>query len=563
MKIAAAYVRMSDSDQDLSPERQWEEIQTRAARDGFTVPVALRYEDQGRSGWKRKTRRPGFDKLRRDLDSGRLREVGVTRCYFWKANRLARRRLEQLQMIMDLEEAGIEPVATAENWPEDPKLRKAIQTLIALFDELYSDTLSEDVQSGMRSQARKGFWMHGPPPYGYRAVKAGQNEAPRLEPDPEYVPYVERLLEMRFKDRDGHRKIAERLTRERIPPPSRPDLPRRSRPEVWQAKHVSQILGSLVYTGAITWRPTDPHTTKPKRDPATGKEIVEILCEKAHPAIFSREVWEEEQRMRRNNVRSGARQNPIRTGERGLFTPWLRCGLCGAKVRVGGGGHRATPLWYYLCGANVSNRESCPGISVRCDMLDAVLLRAIESALFDEEGAERLIRASIEKLLATPEWRYASEHRRLTREEADISLKIERLVCLAEETGDVTELGARLRELRAQREQLRADLSAIPEPRPLPDPETVDIGAFCERIKAAWQARSVFEQRKALLEILDHVALFPDGRAIIRYRWNGSDDDTHQLPPGPPQAPMSAAPPSQSSSAGLPASMQGEPVARE
>ena len=559
MKYAAAYVRMSDDSQELSPEQQWAQIAARAAQDGYTVLPTGRFEDLGISGWKKKKSRPGFERMMRHVRDGRLRELGIDRLYFWKANRLARRQLIQLETLAALDDAGIEAVSLMEHWPAEHKTRKILQSLTGAFDEAYSDNLSEDVTRGMRSQAAKGFWVYGQVPHGYRGVKSGPDQPPRLEPDPDIWPHLQRLLEMRFGDRDGHRKIAERLTRERIPPPSRADIARRSRPETWRSKHVREILGNLVYTGVIAWHPKDPRTGKRQQDAETGQDVVEILCENAHPALFTREQWEEERRMRAKNFRGGQRRNPIRIGERGLFTPWLRCGHCGATVRIQNGGHPGKMLWYYLCGANLENREACDGFTVRTDLLDPVLQRSIEDAVLTEAGARRLVHATIEKLRATPGGQHAEQRRKLQVADAEVSSKIQRLVALAEATGDVAELGTRLRELKAQRDGIRTDLASIPDPGPLPDPDAVDIEAFRSRILAAWRGKPVLEQRKALQQILDSVVLNADGYAVIRYRWNGADGDIHQLPYGPPNAPTSDRGPAPSSIAGSPASMSGEP----
>lgn len=165
MKLAGGYVRMSDRDQDLSPEQQWAEIEKRARADGYRLVPAHRYEDLGKSGWKKKTRRPDFDRMNRDARAGRLRAAGVDRLYVWKLNRVARTPLAQMQTLHDMEEAGDEVISLTQNWGDDPNLKKIYQAFTGVMDELYSDGLSEDVTRGLRSQGKKGYWMHGHVPH--------------------------------------------------------------------------------------------------------------------------------------------------------------------------------------------------------------------------------------------------------------------------------------------------------------------------------------------------------------------------------------------------------------
>lgn len=512
MKLAAAYIRMSDDRQELSPQQQRDAIEERARQDGYAV--VRWFQDEGKSGWKKRTRRPRFEAMMRSVTSGRLAEQGISRLYVWKTNRLGRRRVAVLQTLCDLEDAGIELMSLSENWPEDPKLRKAIQTLLALFDELYCDNLSEDVTRGMRSQATRGLWVYGKPPYGYRrGERAG--EAQPLEIDPETAPVVKEIFALYLRG-DGTRRIAEELTRRRIPPPSRKDLARSRHPKVWRSKHVRQILLNRAYTGALLFKE-------------------EVLCPDAHEALIAATDWKRAQRLRAERRRAPTK-NPMRLGEKGLFTPWLRCGACGGAAMVRRGGSKEKPLFYYWCASAVDNRESCPGFSVRTDALDPKLLDTLQGDVLRPEHIKELIRASIERLRDTPDAALAERRGTLESEIRGLTSKIQNLLALAEGAGDgLDELGARLRELRSQRDTARAELAELPEPGPLPEPEEVDSEAFRQAVLAAWGAKGVPEKRAALAGLLDHVTLDPAGVATLHYAWKGQGVSYGaQSPNGPP-----------------------------
>ena|GEM_PF-6692380 len=474
-----------------------------------------------------------------------------------------RRAIDQLIAFVSLEEAGLKLVSLSEAWPEDAKMRRLVQAIIALFDEMYSEGLSEDATRGMKHQGSRGLWTHGYPPYGYRVEYEVEGRAGRLAQDPELWPHLERLLEMRFADADGFRKIAERMTTERRPPPCRPDLPKRSHAETWTSNHVRRILGNLVYAGDIVWHPRDPKTGKELRDPETDQPVVEVLCADAHPALLTREQWAMEQRMRREKRRGGGGPSRIRTGERGLFTPFLRCESCGGNVRIERGGGPKNRTYSYVCGRSTDNHDKCGGVSVRVDQLDPAVRRSIEDAVLTPEGTKELVRASIERLAAMPGGHRERERADLAVQEREISRRIERLTQAVELGGDLEEIAVRLKELRRQRESVRQDLAAIPGVSALPVLEDLDLEAFQKSLRTSWRSAEIVEQRRALAQILDSIGLDPKGIVTIRYAWHDPTEPyLSQSPSGPPYAPRSAGLPSGSVSPAGPASTAGLSAAR-
>ena len=509
---AVGYIRMSDPDQDLSPEQQKESILKYAAEKGFQI--VNWYEDHGRSAWKKKVRRPRYEAMLRDLRSSRLDERGVGALLMWKMNRLGR-RMNVLAVMGEFEDAGIEVLSVSEAWPADKKFRKLLRTLMAMFNEMYCDNLSEDVSRGMGSEARKGNWQYGAPPLGFRPVKHDEGESWGLEPDPATAWIIELIFQMRVEDGDGARKIAERLTVQRVGP-RRLDGQIEKQLKFTDGK-VLRILRNPAYKGAITFKG-------------------EIVCEKAHQAIVSPERWEAAQRAMRRAKRSGKKKNAIRAGERGVYTPWLRCSACGGPVCIRHGGSEQRRIFYYRCSRSTNNREHCEGFRVRVDHLDPILDQALRDAVATPDDATRLVEVAIERLQHSPEGAEGEKRRRLEADERALTRKIKSNVRLYEdEDVEYDDVRDRLKTLRAQREAVRAELADLPPVGPLPRVEDVDVVAFVQHLLDGFNRKPVLERRKALKLVLDKVDLDSGGLATLHLTWRDPVSAyDHQPPYGPP-----------------------------
>ena len=100
------------------------------------------------------------------------------------------------------------------------------------------------------SQARKGFWAYGTVSFGYKAVSVeGGKKLVVTEETREDFEVVQRIFRIADEGQDGARRIAERLTREGVEPPSVSHHPREVAPGMWRARHIHNILKNPVYCG--------------------------------------------------------------------------------------------------------------------------------------------------------------------------------------------------------------------------------------------------------------------------------------------------------------------------
>ena len=88
--------------------------------------------------------------------------------------------------------------------------------------------------------------------------------------------------------------------------------------------------------------------------------------------------------------------------------------------------------------------------------------------------------------------------------------------------------------LYARRDQLESEVVALPEPRPVPTVDEVDIAAFRQALIDAWHSKDEGSRRRALDSMIEEITLLP-GEATIHYAWKASPC-TYQghTPYGPP-----------------------------
>jgi site-specific DNA recombinase len=545
MLIGAAYLRCSDPRQDKSIEQQRAEVQRRAEADGVTIPPENWFIDEGLSGRSTRKRRAYLDLIRtaeaqRDARAGKRRTQPqpIDRLYVWAFSRLARNMFDALRALAVLDEADIDVVSLTEPDAGDRSFRKLIRPILAWLAERYSEELSRNVQRGMRSQAERGFWQYGTPPYGYvleegRLVVTDDTRADFETVQDIYAAYLE--------GRDGAKRLAEKLTADGVRPPSRADQPRDRLGHAWRPKHVLQILRNPVYCGHIV-------------------HDGEVVARGVHEAAVSDEDFARSAALRKLKERvklegTGNGHHPIHLGERGLFTPWLRCGSCGGRIRVTVGGRSGkADYFYYSCASRAENKATCPGLSIRVEKLDDAVLAYIHEQVLTPANVEALIERSLVDLAEQPD--------DLVQQRADLEATIaeldRRIRLVGQQVVDGILAPADAKALNApllaQRETAQLRLAALPERRELPG--AVDPDRFREAVLEAWTARPLDDRRAALDRLLDRITL-DEGGAHIEYRAKDEPPSfRHQAPQGPPNAPMSAVVPSLSLYPGSPASMQ-------
>jgi site-specific DNA recombinase len=158
------YVRLSEvrpGEEAVSLDTQEGDARALADRKGWAVSEV--YRDAGRSAWSDTRDRPAFERMRADLEDGKI--AGIIA---WKQDRLGRRVAEVAALLDRCRQLGA-VVATVTDGLDTttPSGRMAAQ-VVAAAAELESANTSVRVRRAIQARAERGEAHGGPRPYGYR-----------------------------------------------------------------------------------------------------------------------------------------------------------------------------------------------------------------------------------------------------------------------------------------------------------------------------------------------------------------------------------------------------------
>ena len=248
---AAAYLRMSSDQQDMSIEQQRKEVRELAVRCGFTI--VKEYVDSGKSGSLEIEKRTDF--LRMIADSKR-KEWEVILC--WDVQRFGRLDPLKAASYKDaLRTNGVHLHTCKEGvikW--DKFTDHVVDAVYAAAAHQYSVSLSQDTIRGRLDLLSQGEWPNGMVPYGYDRLyvnpdgkeyqvrrsenfKKGRNWKRRLVINEEEAKVVRWIFHEYCQNDLSMREIAKRIS---APRPDGKSLP-------WTKDTVKATLTNKIYAG--------------------------------------------------------------------------------------------------------------------------------------------------------------------------------------------------------------------------------------------------------------------------------------------------------------------------
>jgi DNA invertase Pin-like site-specific DNA recombinase len=305
----AQYVRMSDEAQQYSVDNQKLAIQEYASKHGFTIVKT--YADLGKSGVVAK-HRTALQELLKDVVSG---EAGYQAVLVYDVSRWGRfpNNDEAAHYEFICSSSGIPLHYCAEPFANDgtasSALMKALKRSMAAE---FSRELGDKVFRGKTRIVELGFWVGGPPGYGYRRLMVSAEGKPKqvmkpgeqkslttdrviLIPGPRKELKGIRAIFSLAAEGNGPSAIARRLNREGITHDGKP----------WSHESIKKIVRNPKYMGCNTWNrlsqrlrgdptPVDPQfwITKPR---AFAPIVDEETFERAQAGLPSMRLWPNEQ----------------------------------------------------------------------------------------------------------------------------------------------------------------------------------------------------------------------------------------------------------------------------
>ena len=513
---AAIYARVSTERQERQQtiDSQVDALRSWASANAHDLAEDRVYTDEGYTGSR--LDRPGLDGLRDAALRGDFDVVAVL-----SPDRLARKYAYQVLLLEEFRKAGCEVVFLHRALTDDPQdqLLLQIQGAVAEYERA---VLAERFRRGKLLKARRGIWLGGKAPYGYRYVPKRDGVPGYLVVDEDEAAVVRLLFSWLVDERMTTRQIVKRLN-------AGPWQPRSGR-HPWSTSVVHRILHDETYAGtayANRYRfvpPKKPRSRGPRsgentcRQPRPRDEWIGIPV----PALIDRETYRRAQDQLARNGRLSYRHN---TRHSYLLRCLLTCRTCG--LRMYGVTHRSEggrePRRYYVCGGKdctCSAREArCTQRMAEAETLEAAVWGHIQGLLSDPEALlaqfRDMARAEVEGDVSrrAEAEKLEAQLKRLDREEVRLIDAYQAEVIGLEELGQRRRgLGQRRQALTAQRDQqdrLRHEASSSRA-------VLADLTAFCERVRSRLDGATLAEKQEILQLLIERV-IVGEGELEIRH----------------------------------------------
>lgn len=313
---AAAYARVSTDnvEQKTSYDAQISEYTERIAKNPGCELVDI-YADEGLSGTSA-ARRRDFQRLLTDCRAGKIDIV-----YCKSISRFARNVEECIHIVKELRAIGVDVFFEKENIHSIDPGSDVIFTILAVFAQQESESISKNVMWGLRKKMKDGGLVGASSKIlGYDYV---DGNLVINEKEAETVRYIYHL----YLNGKGFQSIANILEQE--------GHTTGTGAKTWENSTVQRILSNEKYYGALLAQKTIvkdflSHTRKRNEG-----EADQYYTENHHPAIISKETFElvQKEKARRAVIANGDNPDRSQFTVRYAFSEHLVCAHCGDTLK--------------------------------------------------------------------------------------------------------------------------------------------------------------------------------------------------------------------------------------
>lgn len=345
-KRCAIYTRKSVEeglDQEfnsLDAQREAGEAYIASQKANGWVCLPTRYDDGGYSGGNMK--RPALQQLLADCEAGLVDIIVV-----YKIDRLSRSICDFADLSKKFDEWGTQFVAVTQEINTATSAGRMMLNILITFAQYEREVITERVRDKMAASRKKGKWVGGSVPMGYRV------ENKKLVVEPEEARVIQRIFQ-RFIEVQSPALIAQELNKDGI---------RTKQGKVWDKPHIYRILNNHTYIGQVKYKGS--------------------ICEGEQNAIVELDVWN-----RTREILALNEPVPRQTKRMETIAPLkgiLRCGHCDCAMMPTYARKNGKRYFYYLC-----SRDSKRAIST-CPVHQ-----------IPAGEVERITREQVVKMLQTP-----------------------------------------------------------------------------------------------------------------------------------------------------------------
>lgn len=498
----ALYARQSIEKRDsISVESQLEycRYETRGE-------ACIEYVDRGFSG--KDTKRPGFEQMMADICGGKIKRVIV-----YKLDRISRSILDFANMMEIFQKYHVEFVSSTEKFDTSTPIGRAMLNICIVFAQLERETIQKRVTDAYYARCKRGFYMGGRIPYGYRLTGTviDNVRTSMYEEVPEESEQLKLIYSMYADTDNSLGDIVRYLNEHQI---------KNLRGANWSTARISEMLRNPVYVeadidvyrffqsqGAEIYNPASDFTgynacylykgtvsASRKQSDLSEKEIVLA----PHKGFIPSKTWLACRIRCLNNRQSAKTCKPKNSWLAGK----VKCGNCGYALTI----RKAKTKWgrYFVCSQSGSRRSNCmgAGCTVYADVLEEYMLGAVKDRLSEFQKLSWISDTGEEQ-------KHMTKKIRLTQIEEEIG---ELLFKVSGASGVLMKyIDEKISELDAERKALQEEIVTA---------SVTDTEGRLKQITShvkAWETLS-FEDRQAVVDTLLKVIRIADGN--IEITWN-------------------------------------------
>ena len=337
------------------------------------------FQDKGYSG--KNTDRPQFKTMMEAIRRGEVKRVIV-----YKLDRISRSILDFATMMAEFQEYGVEFVSCTEKFDTSTPMGRAMLNICIVFAQLERETIQMRVEDAYISRSRRGFYMGGRVPYGYKLepYSIDGKKTSRYVIEPQEATIVKMIFSMYAQPETSYGDIVRYLIDHGIENT-------RSKNGVWDRCRLSEMIKNPIYVkadldiyrfykdqGAILHNsPEDYIGTNGcylYSDKEAGRKTIHLEGQHVvlapHEGIVTSDIWLKARLKCLNNKQVA---KPLKANNTWLAGK-IKCGKCGYALTIRKTKLKTRTIRYFICSRRMQTNR-CEGVGgIDADTFENLIL---------------------------------------------------------------------------------------------------------------------------------------------------------------------------------------------